>query len=320
MNICELAEHYIKHKSLRPDTERSYRSRAACFVNSAGAMPVSEITTEHVMLHRDRLLKLNRSPVTWNSDRRHFVALMKFACGLGMATQCPFKLIGRAKENVKPKLVTTDDLITAINCINKDAGSFLPHAFWCCLTMTLTLTAMRRMQVVGLKWIDLELDVNPHILMRGETSKTGREYRVPVCAHLCAVLGEFKRQSRAIFVGSDAQFGQSQLFNLELHRDHKQVAQSLTCDKVSQFFRRLQDKHNVKISAHRLRHRAATSLLQSGAGLREVQELLGHASITTTMRYIWPNLDLTRAAIDTLVATHPQIFTLPNFRPSPSVR
>ncbi len=50
-------------------------------------------------------------------------------------------------------------------------------------------------------------------------------------------------------------------------------------------------------SCHLLRHTAATLLLDGGAGIRDLQEILGHANLSTTARY-------THISIERLKAVH----------------
>lgn len=73
----------------------------------------------------------------------------------------------------------------------------------------------------------------------------------------------------------------------------------LTAKAVAYHIKRLVERARLgrRITPHSFRHGFATSLLRGGADLRTVQELMGHASISSTEKYLHSSMALKVAAV-----------------------
>ncbi len=136
-------------------------------------------------------------------------------------------------------------------------------------------TGMRLSELVGLDLDDLDL-VSDQVRVRGK----GRKERILPVGRLAvtALRNYYLRRDEVVAGGRGA--------------DRRAVFLSerggrLTPRAVQLAVRRLLDavSEGQKVTTHSLRHSFATHLLDAGADLRAVQELLGHASLSTTQIY-----------------------------------
>ncbi|MGH7529385.1 MAG: tyrosine recombinase XerC [Gemmatimonadales bacterium] len=130
-------------------------------------------------------------------------------------------------------------------------------------------TGMRLAELVGLNDADLDL-ISDQVKVRGK----GRKERiVPVGSHAAAALRRYFRHRDALGDGAGGGPRSGAVF---LNRRGRRI----TPRAVQRAMRALLGK-----KVHALRHSFATHLLDAGADLRAVQELLGHASLATTQVY-----------------------------------
>jgi len=149
-------------------------------------------------------------------------------------------------------------------------------------------TGIRVSELVGINIGDLQPDAG-FLLVRG---KGKRERLVPVGR---AALDAIERYRTALRAERPAVSGGSTAPLFVNHRGGRLSARSV--ERLVARYSRLVSA-NGPVGPHALRHSCATHLLESGADLRAIQELLGHASLATTERYTHLNADRLMAVYD----------------------
>ncbi|MEJ0042793.1 MAG: tyrosine-type recombinase/integrase [Rhizomicrobium sp.] len=148
-------------------------------------------------------------------------------------------------------------------------------------------TGMRQGEIKGLQWTSIDWHNNSVAIRHSQsditkslgTPKGNRERHVPLDIDLFEALGARKQAEGYVFLDESGQ-----------PFTHKKVSAALAeaCRRAGL----------RKIGWHVLRHTFATHLSMNGTPLNIVQALLGHASITTTMRYAHVAPSALRTAIE----------------------
>jgi integrase/recombinase XerD len=154
-------------------------------------------------------------------------------------------------------------------------------------------TGARISEAVGLDVDDLDR-VDATVLLRGKGSK---ERLVPIGSYALAAVDAYLTRSRPELVAAGRGPAGALFLNARGGRLSRQSAWTVLV--------RAAERAGVTrdVSPHTLRHSFATHLLEGGADVRVVQELLGHASVTTTQIYTLVTVDNLR---EVFAAAHPR--------------
>jgi integrase/recombinase XerC len=142
---------------------------------------------------------------------------------------------------------------------------------------------IRRSELVGLNLADLDLDGH-QVRVRG---KGGKERIVPMGSPaVLALRGYLEHRGELLHQAGPDEEAETALF---LNRWRRRLSGRSVAQIVLKYLRRSGVAR--RISPHGLRHSYATHLLDAGADLRAIQELLGHARLSTTQRYTHLSMD-----------------------------
>ena len=136
---------------------------------------------------------------------------------------------------------------------------------------------IRKSELINLKQTDIDLN-KQEIKVLGKRSK---ERIVPILSSVLPVLKEFLENRKN-------QFGEDYDKNIFLLKNSKNLNQTFVYRLINNYFRGVTSKG--KKSPHAVRHTFATHMLNAGANLNTIKELLGHASLSSTQIYTHTSL------------------------------
>jgi integrase/recombinase XerC len=273
-----MIEAFLRHLSLErhlsAHTARAYRddlTGLSTFLGRAGG-DLRSVT--HAQLRR-WLAHLSTRGLARSSIARKAAAvrsMYRFAASRGLVADNPAAMLAapRVPASLPPVLKPTE----ASSLVEAPAGQD-PWAVRDRAVLELLYAAgIRVSELCGLDVDDADLEEG-RVRVLG---KGGRERSVPIGEEAVSALRAYLRDARPATVRSGR--AGAALF---LNRRGKRISPRDVRSLVEKYRRDV--LAGRRVSPHTLRHSFATHLMEGGADIRAVQELLGHSSLGTTQRY-----------------------------------
>jgi integrase len=281
-------EHVTTHSPSKPRTLERYQEVLAHFERILAnkkyveAITRSDIDDYKVARSRETVGHLSRqvSPATVNFEvtvlKTYFYYLIRER-GIAMENPCArSKPLRAEKERLKRRPPTytraeTDRILAA--CDKADQAIFA----------TLLLTGLRKEELGHLAWADVDLQQAALRLTAkdGFAPKDYEEREIPLPPDLVQILRTLPQNSDWVFASRNG----NRLGRNEMLRRLKSVAESAGVKQAT---------------VHKFRHTYATRLLEDGCDVVTVQHLLGHSDLKTTRKYLSPDQDRARKAVNRL--------------------
>jgi integrase/recombinase XerC len=296
--VEELIQQYAgqlrNERNVSPHTLRNYLSDLSQFyqfllekglcLRADGSVDVSKID---VYVMRAYLASLTKSRKK-SSVGRKIAALrgfFRYLVATDRIEKDPLLLIYSPKqEKPLPTFLSVDDAFRLLGGIKIKTGLDVRDL---AVIEVFYSTGIRVSELVGLNWADIDI----HLGIVRVIGKGSKERIVSIGKIAVEALEKYSHELRKKW--NLACKGQTAVF---LNNRGKRITTRSVARIVEKHLRRAGIA--IKMGPHGLRHSFATHLLNSGADLRVIQELLGHASLSTTQRYTHLNLDQLTAIYD----------------------
>lgn len=295
--VAQYLDHVRAERGLAANTVAAYRrdlARYTGFLADRGVTDLDDVTPVDVT----EFVRYLSATQARSSVARQVVSvrtLHRFAAAEGLAPGNPAVDVSPPKLTQRlPKALTVDEVTRMLDAPDRDDVVGLRDA---ALLELLYGTGARVSEVCGLDVDEVSAalaDRDAGLLLRG---KGGKERMVPLGSYAATAVEAYLVRARPALAAAAARHDPALLLNQRGRRLSRQSAWAV----LQQAARAA--GLTVEVSPHSLRHSFATHLLDGGADLRAVQELLGHASVATTQIYTLVTIEHLR---EVHAAAHPR--------------
>lgn len=264
---------YLREKNASPHTIKAYTGDLSAFSTYVGSRGWKQI--DHITI-RGFLAQLYEKGLSKTSVARSLAAvrsLYRWLALEGVVDQNPAKLVATPRLPKKlPRVPTIEEINSVLDSTMPETASF-PERDRLMLEL-LYGCGIRNSELTGINLDDIRLSAEA-ILIRGKGKK---ERYVPFGDSVKNALAAYVRARQALLA--------------EIHKHSNallinQRGGRLTTRSVGRIIKKIAVSKGLSpdVHPHTLRHAFGTHMLEEGADLRAIQELLGHERLATTQRY-----------------------------------
>lgn len=262
--LSEYLEYLEIEKGLSENTTQAYRRDLTDFMSDIKC-ELSNITRSQITTYIRNLHEKHYSPTSVMRKIASLRGFFKWLCANNYCTSNPTLTLEQPKVPKKlPKVITIQEIETLLNQHLTKLEKVILELLYDC--------GLRVSELVNLKINDYDLNAK-YIQCYGKGSK---ERIVPMGKKAVTAVKNYLPERDYLI-----QKYRLNTKRLLIHENGRE----LTRQDVYNFIHAQGKKIHKTISPHTLRHSFATHLLENGADLRVVQELLGHSDVSTTQLY-----------------------------------
>ncbi len=281
---------FIQEKNYSRHTRDAYLQDLSQFVDFLQANGWEDLRSVDHRILREYLAQLKNRGLTRTTVARKIASLRSFYKYLArqeIVDKNPvLGVVTPKKERRLPQFLYPQEMLELLELPGQHPRGIRDRA----IMETLYGAGIRCGELVGLDLEDLDLS-RGYIRVFGKGAK---ERLVPLGKMGCAALNNYLQYARADFLRRNPGGRAEVAVFLNVHG--RRLSDRSVRRIIAGYVRQMALKK--KVSPHTLRHSYATHLLEAGADLRVVQELLGHVDISTTQIYTHLSRERIRAVYE----------------------